>query len=267
MNENTLNLYSERGIMNALIFSIWKDKEKVTEFLREFGLKEKMNFEDVVGYHFYPEYSLSDFGDTDLVIIVNYNDGAKDAIFIEAKVKTFDSSWKIKNEKKKFRKAISKNASKESKSDLFYQLRLKNMLFKNKNRQESEQNKNFAVEDKYYSNGRRRKGEERLRKIGKNGIVLKLFEELKKCTNAYFLSIVPDNIDKAQNLDIFQFDEEHEVPENIVFISWGAIEDYYKEKQTKSEQMQKDYALIIDTFENNRVGNKSQIYEREERGK
>lgn len=103
MNENTLNLYSERGIMNALIFSIWKDKEKVTEFLREFGLKEKMNFEDVVGYHFYPEYSLSDFGDTDLVIIVNYNDGAKDAIFIEAKVKTFDSSWKIKNEKKKFR--------------------------------------------------------------------------------------------------------------------------------------------------------------------
>ncbi len=240
MEQNTLNLYSERGIMNALIFSIWEKKSEIDKFLSLSDLKQTLNFDSIESYDLYPEYSLSDFGEADLIIIVNYIDkNSKDVIFIEAKVKTYQlRRWKIETERQSFKNAINKC---EGSSDIFYQFRLKNLLFNGKESINEKTGK--GVKDPYYCN-KRRKIEKDIRKIGKNEIVWKLFDKIKCCNNAYYLAIIPTK----ENIQINTYEKSKDVPKNIVFLSWKEIEESYNSE------------IIAATFTNNKTDENSQIY-------
>ncbi len=66
------------------------------------------------------EPSFSDFGDADAVILVN-NQGVKQVIFIEAKVKTYQKHyWSILDEFEEFKSGIK--ANKVNSSNLFVRL-------------------------------------------------------------------------------------------------------------------------------------------------
>ena len=65
--------YSERGAMNALFYGMALDKEQGEESMKTFLklAKIKGNFTD---FELYNEFSLSDFGDPDLMIIAKNED-------------------------------------------------------------------------------------------------------------------------------------------------------------------------------------------------
>ena len=76
--------YSERGAMNALFYGMALDKEQGEESMKAFLklAKIKGNFTD---FELYNEFSLSDFGDPDLMIIAKNEDSEYVVFFIEAK--------------------------------------------------------------------------------------------------------------------------------------------------------------------------------------
>ena len=62
--------YSERGAMNALFYGIALDQEHkgieaMKEFLKLASIEEAGDYSD---FELYPEFSLSDFGEPDLMI-------------------------------------------------------------------------------------------------------------------------------------------------------------------------------------------------------
>ena len=67
--------YSERGIINSLIFSIVEsnDIDLMAEFISLMGIPGLNETEKPSGYEILLEQSFSDFGDADLVIILDYS--------------------------------------------------------------------------------------------------------------------------------------------------------------------------------------------------
>jgi hypothetical protein len=136
------------------------------------------------------EQSFSDFGDADTVLLVN-NQGNKQVIFIEAKVKTFQRSyWSILKEFEDFKKGIDKN--KINSSNLFVQLYHKVRLIK-------------ALQIggiKQLQNGVKfpRCSSKICRRIGNNKVVLKAVNQLENYRkDALFIVLVPDNIPNLKN--------------------------------------------------------------------
>lgn len=86
MNNIKIVGYSERGAMNALFYGIALNKdekaanEAMNEFLHMAG--ERETFQD---FELYSEFSLSGFGDPDLVITAKNELGKTIVFFIEAK--------------------------------------------------------------------------------------------------------------------------------------------------------------------------------------
>ena len=78
--------YSERGIMNALFYGIALDEKKdglkaMREFLRISGVD---NYNNYIDFELYPEFSLSDFGDPDILIKAKQNNGSYTLFFVMA---------------------------------------------------------------------------------------------------------------------------------------------------------------------------------------
>jgi len=94
--------YSERGMINTL-FHEMKYSPNGIDLLRDFlqlcefpGMVTKPDFDRFSGAKIRIEQSFSDFGDLDVLILVE--DEPKQAIFIEAKVKTYQSRhWSIQS--------------------------------------------------------------------------------------------------------------------------------------------------------------------------
>ncbi|MCI1719987.1 MAG: hypothetical protein LKM37_03045 [Bacteroidales bacterium] len=197
--------YSERGMMDALVFSFMEKPETLTHFLEKIkGLKIK----DIAECELYLEHSLSEFGTPDLVIIVSHKDkdSTKDAIFVEAKVKAYGG---LKKSESNFK---SRNKYDGYSSNLFYQLYLKKLLFDNRENINININinKRIWITDKY-----RKK-----RTIGQNTTVLKLFNKIVPCKNSYYVAIVPklkkdipEDVATYTNLNLG----------SINFISWDSI--------------------------------------------
>ena len=192
--------YSERGMMDALVFSFMEKPEKLQVFLQK-SIRLELAKDDVCDL--YLEHSLSEFGTPDLVIIVSNKEKDnviyKDAIFVEAKVKAYCGLEKFKS-----------NFERPSKydgysSNLFYQLYLKNLLVKSKN---SDLKK--GVEGKY--------GE--LRKIGTNDLVNGFYGIIKECTTTYYVAIIPEGPTTPAKTKV---DEQTSI--TINYISWKNIVD------------------------------------------
>lgn len=223
--------YSERGVINSLFYEM-KFSQHHLELLSDFLSKISFPYRELkfklIDAMVMIEQSFSDFGDADLVLLLN-NNGNNQVIFIEAKVKTFlKQKWTIKNEFEKFQEGIRQN--KVSSSNLFTQLYYKQRLSQVIQRDDGlSRLKNGIKFPKCFSKENR--------KIGDNDVVLKAVNLLAPyCEDALFVALVPDS---ASNLESFyKKDLIDYVPEgfpewtiqNWGYLSWERVEPFCRDK-------------------------------------
>ena len=153
--------------------------------------QEKFKISD---YTILIEQSFSDFGDSDVLLLID-NQGKKQAVFLEAKVKTYSrKKWRLVDEFDKFLNPKGKAPSTDNAiptSNLFTQLYFKNRLWdelKNNNREKLDKGIIFKNTTKPE------------RKIGKNKIIINSMDLLSDYTDkSFYLGIVPDSKDKITN--------------------------------------------------------------------
>lgn len=123
----TLVGYSERGMVNAICEDILyaDDKlQRLEEFISLVAFPHPSaphrDFTGITDAKILVEQSFSDFGDLDLLILLDHNDGRRQALLIEAKVHTFSAALTVANRWQHFRDYLGGN--KEKKSNLFVQL-------------------------------------------------------------------------------------------------------------------------------------------------
>jgi len=216
--------YSERGIINSLIFNIGENKELMDKFVKLISLSTAIDFEEPIDYTILLEQSLSRFGDSDLIIIVKY-DKAEDnrVIFFEGKVKTNQGNWNINYQYEKYNSLEQYDGYT---SNLFFQLYLKKLLIDN---YVTIKEKGGVIEPRFGV----------LRKIGENPVVLNAFD-LIECRKAYFIGIIPTKVD-----DIKNFVKSNKT--DLHFLSWASIYDFC---------VQNKLSKVLENFEYN----KGQIY-------
>jgi len=119
--------YSERGLINSLIFNIGENKELMDKFIRLITFPTVIEIGEPHNYEILIEQSFSEFGNADLVIVVHYNNPTnKKVLFIEGKVKTVQAkTWSLKSQ---FDKFIDINKTAGYSSNLFFQLKSKELL-------------------------------------------------------------------------------------------------------------------------------------------
>lgn len=191
--------YSERGMMDALVFSFMEKPEKLQVFLQK-SIGLELAKDDVCDL--YLEHSLSEFGTPDLVIIVSHKDSTKDAIFVEAKVKAYVG---LENSLTQFMDGEPYNSS-----NLFYQLYLKNLLFENRD----------TIATTGYIMDKWAKGKVIQRRIGNNQTVLKFFNKIVQCKCSYYVAIVPE-LEKDISIKVKTYATSNS--RLINFISWNSI--------------------------------------------
>jgi hypothetical protein len=201
--------YSERGMMDALVFSFMEKPEKLQVFLQK-SIGLELAKDDVCDL--YLEHSLSEFGTPDLVIIVSHEDSTKDAIFVEAKVKAYggleNSLTQFMDGKKDCKKFNGYS------SNLFCQLYLKNLLV--------ESNKNIDI-DLAKDDVKDIYGD--YRKIGNNGLVKGFNGIIKECKTTYYVAIIPETEDQIKHfISVSKIPVQFE----INYISWKNIVDCVK---------------------------------------
>ncbi|RKR11568.1 hypothetical protein C8C83_3306 [Flavobacterium sp. 90] len=226
--------YSERGIINSLIFSIGEDKELMREFVKLINVPEIEEPNNIIiDYTILLEQSFSRFGDSDLIIILEYeNPKDKRVLFIEGKVNTSNSNWNIQSQFNKY------NASKEGEnkikpknywSNLFSQLHLKKLLVEKWN--DIKNDNKFEINEAYLGK----------RKIGSNPVVLQAFELIKCCEkNAYFVGLIPSN-----ESEIEMFKQNNKT--GYHFLSWQKVHEFCQDHNLKK---------VLEIFDYN----KGQIY-------
>lgn len=220
--------YSERGLINSLLFEI-KYSQNSLEILNQFLTSITFPYRNitfkVLNVKILIEQSFSDFGDADMVFLVNNNEN-KQIIFIEAKVKTFQNQcWTIRNEFEQLKEGIQQN--KVSSSNLFTQLYHKLRLTQTLQRgglNQLQKGVRFPVCSSKTN-----------RKIGNNKVVLKAVNELVPyCGDVLFVALVPDitsdldsfyqKILKNYSPDRFQ---DWDV-KNWGYLSWEKVEAFCK---------------------------------------
>lgn len=221
--------YSERGIINSLIFCIGEDIALMNKFIKLFKIPELTDLGFPEDYTILLEQSFSRFGDADLILILHYkNPEHKKVIFIEGKVKTFQAKhWYLNREYLKYNK---KEKYTGYSSNLFFQLRLKKLLIDEK---ENITTNGFAKESTFND----------IRKIGNNFIVKKAFE-LINCSKAYYIGLIPST---EKEIEAFKLENNT----GLHFLSWGKVEQFSKENNLEK-------VIKIFSF------NKGQIYKPEE---
>lgn len=226
--------YSERGIVNSIIFNIGDNKRLITEFIKLIPVLSEIDQPD--DYDILLEQSFSQFGTSDLIVIAYYNNPKKKLIlFFEAKVKANKKNWTLNKHfeyfnslldyKEKHDKILNGRAPHYA-SNLFYQLYLKEFLIRNIENLDN----NIPKKDILNIS----------RKIGNNEIVKKAVEMLKGVRpNCYYIGIVPSMEKQCMKLN---FNEQM-----IHFLSWNKIEDFAKANELNR---------LLDIFQFNR----GQIY-------
>jgi hypothetical protein len=224
--------YSERGIINSLLFTIGDDKELMSKFINLMNLPEPFQLGNPIDYTVLLEQSFSRFGDSDLVIIIHYEKPLDNKVlFIEGKVKTSNGSWNIQSQYDKYIKhKFKKDKTKDYWSNLFSQLYLKKLLIDNWNNIAYVEN--FEINSDLLGN----------RKIGSNKVVLEAFK-LIKCDkkNAFYIGLIPTRETEFKNFKgIMDFE--------MSFLLWKKVHDFCKREEKLKN--------VMDIFEYN----KGQIY-------
>lgn len=217
--------YSERGAMNALFYGMALDKENGEKSMKVF-IKDLAKIEgNFTEFELYNEFSLSDFGDPDLMIKAKNEKGDYVVFFIEAKAGC--CKYYNLHEQEMHHVDYMKGGNKYDKghaSNLYFQLRLKNYFFRLLHdfycdsliqKQESMSIYNDPQLRLKQSRGRNRK-------IGENVVVEKIVNELKNCKQAYYIAIIP-----KQNPNI-ALNTEGEYGFNTHTITWEEIYSKFK---------------------------------------
>lgn len=192
--------YSERGAMNALFYGIAlkEDKDALVRFLSLAGINE--TYDD---FDLYMEFSLSEYGDPDLLIIGTKSDGTKTVFFVEAKASN-RGFYNVDKQKDWHNDYIKGGGHADGhSSNLFFQLRLKKYL------------KDDVILGSDPLNNLANTGG-RARKIGENPIVLKMVDEIKKCGNAEYIAVIPKQKTRVKTNDDYGF--------TIHFVEWEDIQ-------------------------------------------
>lgn len=229
--------YSERGIINSIIFSIGDNVQLMTNFISSMDIPSLLENKVPIGYDILLEQSFSRFGSADLVIIIKYDNEPKHnkVLFIEGKVKTSQKTyWNLKNQYEEFEKRNPKKSS-----NLFFQLHLKKILFNNAEVIDTalKAKEEVVIKEKWYRTER---------KIGKNTIVAKAFDMIN-CSEAFYIGIIPSSVD-----DIEGFSKKNKkskddpIVEHIHLVSWHTVQDF-----CKLEKHQNLFANVKLNFEYN----------------
>lgn len=199
--------YSERGIINSLIFNIGNDKTLLTKFIELINIQDLNQLKKPKDFTILLEQSFSRFGDADLVIIIEYEKplNKKIVLFIEGKVKTIQSKkWSLT---KQYNNFIREEKYNSYSSNLFFQLNLKKLLIDNW----LEIDKNKGINDPYFND---------FRKIGDNAIVKKAFN-MVACDKAYYIGIIPSSENDINDFSVKNNEEFH-------YLSWEKVENFCK---------------------------------------
>ena len=187
--------YSERGILSSLLYEINYTKNSIDlldSFFKMilFPLRGKPRV-SITDAKVLVEHSLSEFGDTDAILLLDTDQGKK-TVFIEAKVKTSQSNeWTVENQFEKFKK--EKKKGKVNSSNLISQLYHKTKLMYALKQHDIPKLITGIKFPKWSSR--------QIRKIGKNPVVLNavgMLEEYKD--EVFYIGIVPDT---AENINEF----------------------------------------------------------------
>jgi len=176
--------YSERGMFNALCDDITYSDEPLSVLGSLLSLIQFPNAEaapdwsSLVSATVIVEQSFSDFGDLDLLILLDHAEGKKQAVLVEGKVHTDTSSPKsLSTRWREFQEYLAGN--KEKKENLFVQLYRKMRLM----RQLSEPANTLsgdAVANQY--------------RLGANQVVKRAADLLAKYrANPWYVALVPDS--------------------------------------------------------------------------
>jgi len=186
--------YSERGLINSLFYEIKYSKNSLklfNEFMSLISFPRFNNIDFLIkDITIFIEQSFSDFGDADAVFLID-NNGRKQSVFIEAKVKTFHRrSWSIEKEFKNFYEGIKQD--KVSSSNLFTQLYHKLRLIRAlKNGGTLSLQKGISFPQCSSRN---------IRKIGNNKVVLRAVKRLEQyCNDEFFVALVPDDASRVKS--------------------------------------------------------------------
>jgi len=242
--------YSERGIINSLFYETkfsQNDLQLLNDFLSLVSFPYRAVDFQISDVKILIEPSFSDFGDADAVLLVN-NQGYKQVIFIEAKVKTLQKHrWSIFEEFDKFKRGIDEN--KVNSSNLFVQLYHKVRFIKALQIGGVRQLQDGVQFPRCSS--------KIVRKIGDNKVVLKAVDQLEGyCKGAFFIALLPD--DTSNLRDFYQDTLKDYSPEgfqewdvgNWGYISWAQVEEFCKRYNLKG---------ALKTFE----FNEGQIYKKD----
>ncbi len=232
---------SERGMLNSFFYEIFYHKNKIELIQKILSLiifkdgKKDFQLTDV---KIYIEQSLSDFGDSDAILLIDDNTN-KYSIFIEAKVKTSQKKqWSIEDVINKYNNGVE--IKKVNSSNLITQLIYKSWLIdalKKDNWEEILQKgiiRNLPTSKK-------------TRKMGNNRVVREMINTIKDySTLSYYVAIVPGI--SNYHLLYEQIDDNlNHIKENLGVISWENIYNFC------------DNNKLTNTIENFKF-NKKQIY-------
>lgn len=247
--------YSERGAMNALFYGMAYKKDKngeddIRKFLKLAQIEDVKSFSD---FEIYNEFSLSEFGEPDLVVIAKKNKTPV-VFFVEAKVSE-GRSYNIETQKRNHNKNLitykkTKCHQRGDASNLFFQLRLKNYFFEQRNNiiePIGGHNGKSIGEHECIEKTKDRNGIIRFRKLGANPIVIKFAQVIQQCDEAYYIAIVP----KQEQGGPIVYPIKPKKTLKIYCVSW---EDLLNNRELGNS--------LKDTFEFNKVGELSQILNR-----
>lgn len=213
--------YSERGMINAMMYEMQhapNGLEMLRNFLKLFVFpNEEPDFDNFQSARIRIEQSFSDFGDLDLLVMLEGS--FKQSVLLEAKVKTFQANnWSIYDEWESFNKVVDGTLLKSKDgSNLFVQLYRKMRLIN--------QVKNPDLKLPSDILGERWS-------LGNNRIVRNAAEELAQYSSkTWFVALVPDSPEKVSNFFKTKLPNTQPVlPDwninNIGFLSWESLENY-----------------------------------------
>jgi len=226
--------YSERGLLNSLIYEIRYSDQPVKLLEKLFSL---FNFPfnnpvllPIDEAEMLIEQSFSDFGDADLVFLIK-SKGKKYSIFTEAKVKNYRG---IHREYQKFIEKIdSKVASSNIFVQLYFKVRLTSAL-------------KFGIkklEDgvEFPASSSKPSASTPVRKIGQNKVVLKAINLLKNFIDeTYYITILPDEENLLE--DFYKKILKNSSPNlyvewntmNYGYVSWNKIEQFCRDNNLRN---------------------------------
>lgn len=175
--------YSERGMVNAICDDLSRrPNAAVSEFLSWISFpfqQEAPDFSHIREAMLLVEQSFSDYGDLDLLVLLDHDDGRRQAVFIEAKVSNDTASWlSVEDRWDEFLRLL--DGGEGSTSNLFVQLHRKVRLV-----ERLRANGDIAP-DRFTPRG----------SLGENRVVTRAADELQQYVRAgsvWYVALLPDD--------------------------------------------------------------------------